>query len=90
MKYEVSFTGGALRDLEALPTAIAWAVIAFCDGPLAENPKRVGKALRNQLAGLHSARRGEYRIIYRIDELVITVDVIRIRHRSRAYRGQGM
>ena len=90
MKYEVSFTGGALRDLEAPPAAIAWAVIAFCDGPLTENPKRVGKALRNQLAGLHSACRGEYRVIYRIDELVITVDVIRIRHRSRAYRGQGI
>ncbi len=43
MKYEVLFTGGALRDLEALPAAIASAVIALCDGPLAENPKRVGK-----------------------------------------------
>lgn len=84
MKYEVTFTGGALRDLAALPAAIAWAVLAFCDGPLAENPTRVREALRNQLAGLHSARRGEYRIIYRIDDHVITVDVIRIRHRSRA------
>lgn len=90
MKYEVNFTGGALRDLEVLPSAIAWAVLAFCDGPLAENPKRVGKALRNQLTGLHSARRGEYRIIYRVDETVVTVDEVRIRHRAQAYQGQAL
>jgi mRNA interferase RelE/StbE len=71
-----------------MPGPIAWAVIAFCDGPLAENPRRVGKALRNQLTGLHSARRGEYRVIYRIDDDVITVDVIRVRHRGSAYQGQ--
>ncbi|CAB4833148.1 unannotated protein [freshwater metagenome] len=88
MKYEVKFTGGALRDLDALPSAIAWAVLAFCDGPLAENSKRVGKALRNQLNGLHSARRGESRIIYRVDETVVTVDVVRIRHRAQAYQGK--
>ncbi len=88
MKYEVKFTGGALRDLDALPSAIAWAVLAFCDGPLTENPKSVGKALRNQLNGLHSARRGEYRIIYRVDETVVTVDVVRIRHRAQAYQGK--
>jgi mRNA-degrading endonuclease RelE of RelBE toxin-antitoxin system len=86
--YTVTFTGGALRDLESIPGPIARAVLAFCDGPLAENPQRVGKALRNQLTGLHSARRGEYRIIYRIDDDVITVDVIRVRHRGRAYQGQ--
>jgi mRNA interferase RelE/StbE len=86
--YTVTFTGGALRDLESMPGPIAWAVIAFCDGPLAENPRRVGKALRNQLTGLHSARRGEYRVIYRIDDDVITVDVIRVRHRGSAYQGQ--
>jgi mRNA-degrading endonuclease RelE of RelBE toxin-antitoxin system len=85
VRFTVTFTAGALRDLESLPGPIAWAVIAFCDGPLSENPHRVGKALRYQLSGLHSARRGEYRVIYRIDDAVITVDVIRVRHRGRAY-----
>lgn len=85
MTFRVSFTPGALRDLDRLPTSVAWAVIAFCEGPLAENPFRVGKELREQLTGLHSARRGEYRIIYRIEATLVTVDVIRIRHRRRAY-----
>lgn len=86
MTYTILFTPSAVRELEQLPEAVAWAVIAFCEGPLAENPHRVGKALRQQLTGLHSARRGEYRIIYRIDDSVVTIDIVRIRHRRHAYR----
>jgi len=85
MTFRVTFTGGATRDLESLPEPIAGAVLAFCEGPLAEDPHRVGKALRNELTGLHSARRGEYRIVYRIDDDMVVVDVIRVRHRGHAY-----
>ena len=55
-------------------------------GALAENPQRIGKALTNKLTGRFSARRGQYRIIYRIIEEQIVVDVIRIAHRQNAYR----
>lgn len=53
---------------------------------MAENPHRVGKPLRLELAGLHSARRGDFRIIYRIDEAKKRVDIVAIEHRSDAYR----
>lgn len=86
MTYRVMFAPAALRELDRLSDAVARAVVAFCEGPLAENPHRVGKALRQRFAGLHSARRGEYRIIYRIDDDVVTVEVVRIRHRADAYR----
>lgn len=55
-------------------------------GPLAEEPWRVGHPLRFELAGLHSARRGDYRIIYRVDEAEHAVLVEVIRHRADAYR----
>ena len=86
MTFSIQFSAGALRDLYALPDKVAWAVIAFCEGPLAETPARVGKPLQSHLSGLYSARRGEYRVIYRIEESTVTVDVIRIRHRGDAYR----
>jgi mRNA interferase RelE/StbE len=38
------------------------------------------------LAGLHSARRGDFRVIYRIDEPHNRVDIVAIEHRSDAYR----
>lgn len=82
----MEFTAGALRDLQALPPSVAWAVVAFCDGPLTGQPRRVGKALRWQFEGLYSARRGGYRIIYRIVEDRVVVEVVRIRHRRSVYR----
>lgn len=82
-QYEVAWTPTARRALQRLPEKVATAAIEFVYGPLASNPQRVGKALRFDLEGLHSARRGDYRIIYRIDE---RVSIIAIEHRADVYR----
>ena len=43
---------------------------------LAHNPFRVGKALRDDLAGRYSARRGDFRVIYEIhDDRVVVRSV---------------
>lgn len=54
-------------------------------GPFAENPQRVGKPLRNDLAGSYAARRGEFRVIYTIHEDRVAVRVISVRHRQDAH-----
>jgi len=54
-------------------------------GDLRENPRRVGKPLREPLAPLYSARRGEYRIIYRIVEQRLVIEVVSATHRRDAY-----
>jgi mRNA interferase RelE/StbE len=59
---------------------------AFLYGSLAVGPHRVGKPLKLGLEGLHSARRGAYRVIYRIDDHQRLVTVIAIEHRSDIYR----
>jgi mRNA interferase RelE/StbE len=60
--------------------------VEFLYGSLAASPHRVGKPLRLGLDGLHSARRGDYRVIYRIDDDLRRVDVVAIEHRSDIYR----
>jgi mRNA interferase RelE/StbE len=55
---------------------------------LADNPARLGKPLRFELEGLHSARRGDYRVIYRIDRASHRVEIVAIEHRSDAYRSR--
>jgi mRNA-degrading endonuclease RelE of RelBE toxin-antitoxin system len=84
--YTVVLAPSARRDLNKLPEAVVAAVFEFIGGPLAENPQRVGKPLGGDLTGLHSARRGSYRIIYRIVDDVVQVQVIRVRYRATAYR----
>ena len=76
----------AERSLAQLPEKVAPAIVEFMVGPLLENPRRVGKPLIRELAGYMSARRGAYRIVYRIVEETSRVEVVRIDHRSRVYR----
>ena len=85
--YELVMTPPAVRAIRSgLPEAVAAAVIEFLTGALVDNPRRVGKPLRADLAGIHSARRGTYRVLYRINEEDREVIVVRIEHRSEAYR----
>jgi mRNA interferase RelE/StbE len=86
-RYEIRFQAAARRAIAArLPESVAAAVIEFCDAALAENPTRVGKPLTGPLTGCHGARRGTYRVVYRIDENSRTVHVLDIDHRSEIYR----
>ena len=86
MRYELRLSRSARRALaETLPRSVAAAVWEFVRGPLLDDPHRVGKRLRFDLDGYYSARRGQYRVIYRIDEHTVVVDVIKISHRGDAY-----
>jgi mRNA interferase RelE/StbE len=86
VRYELRLSRAARRALaETLPETVAAAVWAFVNGPLLDNPHRVGKPLRFELEGYHSAGRGQYRVSYRIDEHEVVVDVIKISHRGDAY-----
>lgn len=86
MRYELRLSRAARRALaETLPESVAAAVWEFVSGPLLDNPHRVGKRLRFELEGYYSARRGQYRVIYSIDDHTVIVDVIKISHRGDAY-----
>jgi mRNA interferase RelE/StbE len=73
----------ALTDI--LPEKVAAAAYEFITGPLLDNPRWVGKPLAPPMALAWSARRGTYRILYRIDDASRTVTVTAIRHRADAY-----
>jgi mRNA-degrading endonuclease RelE of RelBE toxin-antitoxin system len=86
-RYQLVISPTARRQLaEHLPEAAAFAAYEFIVGPLLNNPQRVGKRLRQPLDDRHSARRGTYRLIYRIDEKRRRVTVVGVVHRSDAYR----
>ena len=89
-RYEIRFQPAARRAItERLPETVAAAVIEFCASALVDNPHRVGKPLSGQLTGCHGARRGTYRVVYRIDEASQTVHILDIDHRSEMYRPHG-
>jgi len=86
-RYRLRIARPAVKALaEALPEKVAAAAYEFITGALLDNPHRVGKPLDPPLAPAWTARRGTYRILYRIDDRHGIVEVTAIRHRSDAYR----
>lgn len=86
--YRLVLARGAPPALtDRLPTAAAFAAWEFISGPLLQRPHVVGVALRAPFQRLWRARRGEYRVRYRIDEPSHTVYIVDIDHRRDAYRG---
>lgn len=84
--FEVTWTPTAQRDLSRLPEKIATAVVEFTYGSLADNPRRIGRELRLDLVGLHSARRGDFRVIYRAAGDPHRIDIVAVGHRGDVYR----
>ena len=85
--YELVLTPPARRALTGkLPEPVAAAVIEFLTTALIRQPHRVGKPLRDDLVGVWSARRGTYRVLYRVREDLREVIVLRVEHRRDAYR----
>lgn len=85
--YDIVLTPPARRAIETkLPEAVATAVIDFLTTALIANPQRVGKPLRDNLAGIWSARRGTYRVLYRLNNERREVVVLRVEHRRDVYR----
>jgi mRNA interferase RelE/StbE len=87
--WDVQFAPSALRGLDRLPPRIAPAIIEFVTRTLPRNPEQLSKPLRGEFEGLHSARRGDYRVLFSLDRDTRVLLVVRVAHRADAYRAVG-
>ena len=88
MTWRLQVAASAERALARLPEGVAAAIVEFMVGPLCDEPERVGKPLQRELAGYRSARRGAYRVVYRLVPDDHLIRVVRIEHRSDVYRNR--
>lgn len=84
--WKVEVTSPALKGFRRLPDKAAAAIVEFVTGVLADNPDRLSKPLTNELLGLRTARRGDYRVLFTLDVEKHILYVHRIEHRSDAYK----
>ncbi|GAB7026354.1 type II toxin-antitoxin system RelE family toxin [Geotalea toluenoxydans] len=85
MTYRIELTKAAVRDLSAVPKPMLKRLDACILG-LVDDPLPPGvKKLKNS-NGLYRVRVSDYRIIYRIEQEILTVLVVRIGHRREVYR----
>ena len=84
--YDVALTPEAQRQLSRLPDKIVTALLEGLYGSIARDPWRASKPLHDELVGLRVARRGQYRLVFRIDEAKRLIVVRRVDHRRDVYR----
>lgn len=80
---ELRLTRRATEDLKALPATVRKAVLETL-ARIGLEPESVGKRLVGRLEGLWSARVGNYRVLYTIEQRGVIIRAIR--HRAVAYR----
>jgi mRNA-degrading endonuclease RelE of RelBE toxin-antitoxin system len=86
VSWTVGLASTARRDIDKLPPRLVSAVVEFIFGALARDPRRVGTPLRGDFEGQWSARRGDYRVLYMLDDHRGQIVVTRVGHRSQVYR----
>jgi mRNA interferase RelE/StbE len=87
--YRVDWSAEAGRQTDRLARVMPRSVgpiLEFCYGRLSANPQRVGRPLQRELSGLHSARVGPYRVVYRIGEEQRAIVIARVEHRGDVFR----
>lgn len=85
-EWAVQLSPSAARALERLPHKVAAAIAEFVTITLPTDPYRMSKPLRFQFEGWRVARRGEYRVTFRVHDDESVLYVGRIEHRAHAYR----
>jgi mRNA interferase RelE/StbE len=86
--WSVQLSPTAIRALEHLPHKVAAAIAEFITATLPTDPHRLSKPLRYELSGWRVARRGDYRVTFRILEDDRVLFIGRIEHRAHVYRRQ--
>ena len=85
MSYSVRIKRSAAREVASIPQQVRLRLVRAIDG-LSEQPL-AGIPLKGALRGLRRLRVGDYRIVYELLEGKLVVLVVRVAHRSQAYRG---
>lgn len=87
MKYQFFFTAHARRQLRAIDSTTAMKILEALT-PLGDDPYRQDAAVR-KLTGhgdRYRLRVGDYRVIYRIDNTQLIIEVVEVGHRREACR----
>lgn len=84
-RYLLEIKPSALKAIDKLPLPIK-AQVKGATESLKNNPRPAGHRKLSGGSGLYRIRSGDYRIIYAIEDQIITVTVVKVAHRKEVYR----
>ena len=83
--YKIVFSKSAKKDLEKVNTVYLVSIDSHIK-KLSENPRPFGCVKLSVSKNAYRIRVGIYRIIYTIQDDILTVEVVKIDHRSSVYK----
>lgn len=86
MAYKVRWHEDVLDDLRDLDKEVAKKIIDRVTAYLVQDPLKLGKPLKENLAGLFRYRFGDYRVMYVVDIPDQEITILKVRHRKDIYR----
>jgi mRNA interferase RelE/StbE len=89
MAWKVELDPAAVREIDRLDKQVARRILNFLYERVAQldDPRSIGQALQGPKFGeLWKYRVGDWRIICKIEDGLVTVLVLRIGHRSKVYK----
>ena len=84
LAYTLQIDDKVIKDLKKIDKTWQKRILTKIKTSLLENPYS-GKKLVGNLSHFWRIRVGDYRIIYAIEEEIVTVEVIKIKHRKEVY-----
>ena len=89
MAWKIEFHSAAEKELAKVGSVAAQRILRFLHDRVAtlDNPRTIGQALQGPALGeFWKYRVGDYRVIARIEDSVVTIFVVRIGDRKSVYR----
>lgn len=84
MSYKLLIDDKVIKDMKKIDRHWQKRILDKIKTQLVSNPYS-GKKLVGNLSPYWRMRVGDYRILYAIEEEIVTVEVIRVRHRKEVY-----
>ena len=85
MSYIIQYKRTATEELLALPFVQARKILSSINN-LAEEPRPHGSKRLKGSIGAYRIRIGNYRVIYNIEDKIVTVTIIKVGHLKQIYR----
>jgi mRNA interferase RelE/StbE len=83
---EIVWRKSAQKELSKLTKPLALKVVSAIS-ELAENPFPQNSKKLTGTDSIYRIRIGDYRVVYNVEKEILTITIIRIRHRKEVYRG---
>jgi len=88
LAWRIEFSHAADKALQTLSADIQRRIVRFLRERVAnaENPRETGEALKGNLRDYWRYRVGDYRILCRLEDDIVTVFVVHVGHRREVYK----